>query len=286
MLKIDSLQGDAEIYINGKARGSTASKKGESFSVELSEGKYTIQAKKKAKQDGYDGTYNVTKEVFVKADTTQTITLNFILSKFELTEEGKKLKFAKDERARQKLIKDYNLTAKEIELIRITDSYRSSSKRLKDFVSKSNGVILDKRTGLEWMRCSLGQSWDGSTCKGKAKEYTWKEAKKACESKSWRLPNIWELETLVYCSSGQDKGRFKGGDLNVCSGKYKSPTISQKAFPNTKGFYWSSSLYKKNKLEFYRVNHSYSWLMFFNLGRDGWGGRPGHYLIRCVRDGK
>ncbi|MCX7076241.1 MAG: DUF1566 domain-containing protein [Methylococcales bacterium] len=58
-----------------------------------------------------------------------------------------------------------------------------------------------------------------------------------CGKKDWRMPTIYELKTLVYCSDG--KYDTDGSCIN-----YKSvePTINSTYFPNTlSGWYWSSS---------------------------------------------
>ncbi len=39
-----------------------------------------------------------------------------------------------------------------------------------------------KLGALEWLRCSIGQSWSGSSCTGGAKEYTYEEAKAAADT--------------------------------------------------------------------------------------------------------
>ena len=108
-------------------------------------------------------------------------------------------------------------------------------------VRSNNGdIIYDTTTGLEWQRCSLGQQWNGRTCTGKAKIYTWDEARAAADQvPGWRLPTIDELKTLIYCSSGKPE---KFGC--ECSGDDQSPTIVTEAFPETPSdFFWSASPY-------------------------------------------
>ncbi|MBI3776159.1 MAG: DUF1566 domain-containing protein, partial [Gammaproteobacteria bacterium] len=41
------------------------------------------------------------------------------------------------------------------------------------FVLGTDGTVHDKITGLTWMRCALGQQWDGKTCAGTAARYAW-----------------------------------------------------------------------------------------------------------------
>lgn len=74
------------------------------------------------------------------------------------------------------------------------------------FVFNDNGTVTDKETEIIWMRCALGQQWDGKTCTGKAHEYSWQEARDAVaelnsdtfgEPGSWRLPFVPELASIV-----------------------------------------------------------------------------------------
>ena len=113
--------------------------------------------------------------------------------------------------------------------------------------------MTDVQTGLQWMRCSLGQTWQGGTCSGEALKYEWQAVLDAASAlnrqggyagyRDWRVPTIEELRTLIYCSSGQPKTWNDTGES--CEGDYEYPTIYQPAFPNTVRWfwYWSSSAY-------------------------------------------
>ena len=68
------------------------------------------------------------------------------------------------------------------------------------------GLVTDKETGIIWMRCALGQKWDGATCSGKANTYSWQDAMNEAKiinssnyggHKAWRLPYIPELASIV-----------------------------------------------------------------------------------------
>ena len=52
-----------------------------------------------------------------------------------------------------------------------------------------NGAeVKDKTGGLIWQRCSVGQTRDGTICKGQATQMTHEEALKYAEKQSpWRL---------------------------------------------------------------------------------------------------
>jgi len=110
----------------------------------------------------------------------------------------------------------------------------------------NEGLVKDSVTGLMWMRCSLGQTWDEGICGGEAKTYTWHEAMITPDSFSyggysdWHLPSREELKTLVYCSNGKPKLWNDTG--KYCDGHSIKPTINLIAFPQTLAReHWSSS---------------------------------------------
>ncbi len=70
----------------------------------------------------------------------------------------------------------------------------------------SNDVVMDKETTLSWMRCAVGQHWDGQACHGKAKTVAWSEAMAMVEKintkgtgghNDWRMPMVPELASIV-----------------------------------------------------------------------------------------
>ena len=142
-----------------------------------------------------------------------------------------------------------------------------------------SGQWRDPETGLIWMRCSIGQSWTGSTCKGDPLEFNkWEDAQDyldqmnkngGFESKNnWRVPKIKELITIRNCSTGwrkigqiqlpEQERRQYGQDHElemkklpygqkvpkICADGSTRPTLDTNIFPNTPpdGKYWSSSL--------------------------------------------
>lgn len=142
-------------------------------------------------------------------------------------------------------------------------------------VSDDGSEVKDMQTGLVWQRCSVGQSSNGSTCAGQAKEFTFDEAQKQAVN-GWRVPTVRELHSLVWCSSGQTRGQVNpkdGGPLiaNSCEGQYQRPTIRSGAFPAMSGnWYWTSSpgvgssdsawsvsFVNGGVLNYYRGNHYY-----------------------------
>ncbi len=121
----------------------------------------------------------------------------------------------------------------------------------KHYVDNHDGTILDTRTGLQWMRCSLGQYWNGRTCGGKAIECSLQDALNYtaqlnnnqslnCGYTDWRIPTWDELTSI----------RGKSSQL-----------IDRKVFPDTPDSrFWtitestSTDLTGVNEKRFYTVN--------------------------------
>ena len=64
-------------------------------------------------------------------------------------------------------------------------------------------LVVDLRSGVEWMRCSVGQQWNGKNCDGKIIRLNHDDVAKAIVIANeqlgghWRLPTRKELEGLV-----------------------------------------------------------------------------------------
>lgn len=71
-----------------------------------------------------------------------------------------------------------------------------------DFIVDEDGTATHLPTGLMWMRCALGQDWNGETCIGEAMGMNWPQALQAAkdhdfaEYTDWRLPNYKELDSI------------------------------------------------------------------------------------------
>ena len=127
-------------------------------------------------------------------------------------------------------------------------------------------LIVDLRFGVEWLRCSVGKVWNGTTCVGEAVRLNHDQIGIIIEQASeqlgegWRLPTLEELEGLVCEKCGR-------------------PMIDQEIFPATEAEpYWTGEQNGfSSKKYFLSVN-------FFN----GWTfGRfpPSKPLaVRLVRD--
>jgi hypothetical protein len=64
-------------------------------------------------------------------------------------------------------------------------------------------LVVDLQHGVEWMRCSVGQIWNGTDCEGIAIQLTQEDVARAIViantqlGPGWRLPSRAELEGLV-----------------------------------------------------------------------------------------
>jgi hypothetical protein len=132
-----------------------------------------------------------------------------------------------------------------------------------------NGTVLDIQTGLQWMRCALGQTWTDAICDGEAKQYNWNAAHSAAKELNtnggyarqcdWRLPSIGELKTLIV--------------------ENQKPTIDQQAFPNTpSSWFWSGSPNANDS--------NFAWRVFFHYGGANYINQYYNNHVRLVRGGQ
>ena len=136
------------------------------------------------------------------------------------------------------------------------------------FLDNGDGTVTDIRTGLIWMRCSLGQTWDydGKACVGNPLEYTWQQALQVAASYTYAASNAWRVP---------DKKQLHSITERSCV----QPAINLDIFPQTPdlGIYWtaSPSVYSNRSNE--------SWVVTFYRGNDfSYDKSDGRY-VRLVR---
>ena len=114
--------------------------------------------------------------------------------------------------------------------------------------SKSGDVVYDSKTELRWQSSPSTE------------KFTWQEAKGHCEGlgSSWRLPNLYELKSLV------DYGNY-------------NPAIATALIDidTNYPYYWSSSEYVSDS--------SNAWYVNFEYGHDFWRNKSHHVFALCVR---
>ena len=132
------------------------------------------------------------------------------------------------------------------------------------FVSNSDNTVLDEATGLIWQKCSRGQDLN-LFCSVTATAATWAVALTYCNDltlagRTWRLPNINELKTVV------DRSKPSGATIDIS------------VFPATvTGYYWSSSTY---------VPYTpYAWSVNFGDGSYYNNNKTTTNYVRCVSTG-
>ncbi len=124
--------------------------------------------------------------------------------------------------------------------------------------SKSNGVVTDSKTTLQWQDDYIDNG-------GNVKGSTWIEAINYCEALSldgsdWRLPNKAELLSIVDYDD------------------MYSPMISPIFIKNISGGYWSSTSLIGNE--------NYASIVYFNYGHTRGFSKTNTNYVRCVRAGK
>jgi hypothetical protein len=134
------------------------------------------------------------------------------------------------------------------------------------FADNRNGTVTDRATGLQWKRCSEGQTWSGGACTGTAGTFNWQAALQHAEAASyagasdWRLPNLKELLSIVE---------------EACY----NPAIDLAVFPGTMSWvYWSSSPSA--------YNSDRAWYVLFLSGYDGGNDKYSDGQVRLVRGGQ
>lgn len=130
-------------------------------------------------------------------------------------------------------------------------SYQMGRKR--SYTDHGNGTITDNNTGLMWIS-------DPADAQVGQKE-TWSDASQSCEDlvyaehSDWRLPTVYELETL--CHLGQ-----------------YDPAIDN-LFAVESSTYWTSTLYAQNP--------SLAWQCHFKYGKSSWDFQSAKCYFRPVR---
>lgn len=113
-------------------------------------------------------------------------------------------------------------------------------------IERNGAAVKDTRTGLTWMRCSVGQKWDGTDCQGKPERLTLADARKRVADfddgagnagrTRWRLPTGDELAGLLLCIHSPEVVQ-KG-----CADTPAGTAMPDIAFPGIPDrAYWSSS---------------------------------------------
>lgn len=144
---------------------------------------------------------------------------------------------------------------------------------------EGGAVIRDTVNGLEWQRCSVGQTWNGATqrCDGTPTWFEWAMAEQLVTANGFRLPTLNELKTLVYCSTG-DPVLFGpiASNREWCSDDASQPTIVEGAFPDTPRFVWSGTRVTDGRL-------GLAWSVDFLYGDADEQGSGYKYAVRLVR---
>ena len=109
------------------------------------------------------------------------------------------------------------------------------------FVTKEH-LVVDLERKIEWLRCSVGQRWNGSECSGNIVNLSLNMVPKALDIANeqlggkWRLPSQAELKSIV---------------CKECS----SPKINEEIFPNTDNApYWTGDQSIFNRKFYVSVN--------------------------------
>lgn len=152
-----------------------------------------------------------------------------------------------------------------------TSSYPLSAP-IERFKDNGDGTLTDIQSKLTWMRCSLGQTWTGSTCIGTPVAYTWQSAQDAANKLDheggyanhvdWRVPQIPELAMIAE---------------RQCA----NPRINLALFPTTPmAYFWTATTRRGHGME------AFAYVLNFGPEGAGYKNKDEVFDVRLVSGGK
>lgn len=129
-------------------------------------------------------------------------------------------------------------------------------------------TVTDSKTGLTWMRCAVGQAWNGKTCTGAPESVSWKTAVDTPQRinqdafaghSDWRLPVVPELASII--------------ELQCFF-----PRVNTEVFPETPSVSFWTSMEKRGAKDF-------AYTLDFGGGEAGPTAKTEHGSVRLVRGG-
>jgi len=154
-------------------------------------------------------------------------------------------------------------------LVQACDANRTATAPAVRFTLGADGTATDRKTGLAWMRCTVGQRWENGECAGQAALHDWGAVLDAAGRinsgdgfaghTDWRVPTLAELASVV-------------------ERQCYDPAIDLTVFPATPVTgYWSSSpdpRYSRGAM-----------LVHFKYGDAYMGNVSQYWALRLVRGG-
>ncbi len=133
------------------------------------------------------------------------------------------------------------------------------AERNETFERFADGTVLDRRTGLVWNECLVGQTFEAGQCRGVPKELTQDEAlAPGIFGPDWRLPELAELTSLTDLSRSRS-------------------AIRPDVFPGTPpADFWTSTPFARRPTQ--------NWVVNFTFGEGAVSSERQHALVRTVRN--
>lgn len=115
-------------------------------------------------------------------------------------------------------------------------------------------IVVDLQHNIDWLRCTVGQVWDGDSCAGETVRLDHEQIEMAITQadeqlgKGWRLPTVDELEGLL-CESCKT--------CDLCN----YPMIDAEMFPRTEAEpYWTGDQNSLSRRNYFSVNFINGWV--------------------------
>lgn len=138
------------------------------------------------------------------------------------------------------------------------------------FKDNGNGTITDPRSGLIWQKCSIGQTWKGSSCVGEASSMNWATAMEMAKSNRFLNKNTWRVPTKAELMAVVGHGEACEDVKPVASSALAVPVTSDGYL----GVFWTSTLNE--------ASNSGAWDVSFVDGYVGVNFRYSNYNVRLV----
>ncbi|MCP4607067.1 MAG: hypothetical protein GY847_42230 [Proteobacteria bacterium] len=107
--------------------------------------------------------------------------------------------------------------------------------------ARNNKWVKQPDANIYWLRCPIGQEWNGKTCVGKQLSFDWKSAKKACPA-GYKLPTAYDYLMLADGESDYKKYYVVRGYRDVeAGGCERRRDTCARLFGSNLSWYWTAT---------------------------------------------
>ncbi|MBW1872281.1 MAG: hypothetical protein JRJ19_09460, partial [Deltaproteobacteria bacterium] len=196
-----------------------------------------------------------------------------------------KRKIEEEHKAAAKKKADEELARKNAEAARKADQARKAKEaadqkvqaakaaKQQELQARAKIQVHQPGTNLYWLRCPLGQSWNGYACAGKVAFVTWHMARNACPA-GYRLPTVDEYAILLGGCRETNHGKFFKKCTRPCG---QNPACAAMFGGKYDVSHWTATTRKDMA--------GLSWIAYLSGILGSTNKKSTSELTRCVRNG-